>query len=257
MIDFDPLSFQSEVGKTVDTEKFLSIDYLPTQDEVMAAFPIEGEFYKFCRENKIYEFITKEYINSLANHLISSAEKIIQTEGKESITILEIGAGDGKLTHSLRKRLSEINPKLSVKFIATDNKDWEKRGDVKSSSEVEGLNHIAALKKYNPDIVISSWMLPGEDWTQQIRNTQSVMEYIMIGEPGAGCVGTSSAWGDDYYDEDYKLKEPKAVKDGFKIIDIYDEENFPVQFSLLDTYCPGKTSSGPTSKTASFVRNRD
>lgn len=51
------------------------------------------------------------------------------------------------------------------------------------------MDYKEALKKYKPDIVISSWMPYTEDWTKDFRTFSSVKEYILIGEPDNGCCG--------------------------------------------------------------------
>ena len=92
--------------------------------------------------------------------------------------ILEVGAGDGTLSKILSDR--------GFNIIATDNYSWPFR---KRFFKVEKIDYKKALEKYQPDVVINSWMPLGTDWTKDFRKTKSVKHYITIGEVNACCGG--------------------------------------------------------------------
>ena len=47
---------------------------------------------------------------------------------------------------------------------------------------VRPLHYRAALATLRPDCVLCSWMPPDEDWTPEIRATESVREYVLFWE---------------------------------------------------------------------------
>ncbi|MFA5460281.1 MAG: hypothetical protein WC283_03080 [Candidatus Paceibacterota bacterium] len=92
--------------------------------------------------------------------------------------ILEVGAGDGTLSKILSDR--------GFNVIATDNYSWPFR---KRFFKVNKIDYKKALEKYQPDVVINSWMPLGTDWTKDFRKAKSVKHYITIGEVDACCGG--------------------------------------------------------------------
>ncbi|MFA6348415.1 MAG: hypothetical protein WCX30_03215 [Candidatus Paceibacterota bacterium] len=215
-------------------EKFRNPKYLPTREEILHAFNYDS-WNNRCndRDNQIYEFLNKEFINSLSDYLSERIEKLGASESSPVI-ILEVGAGDGRLSHFLKERLETGFPN-KVKVVATDSNEWK----IKTVLPVEEINSKEALEKYNPQIVICSWMPYGEDFTADFRATKSVQEYILIGER-AGCCGDEwLTWGipsfnpedsmniedeDDLTDNDFDFdsedgsdedKVPPYIADGF------------------------------------------
>ena len=122
----------------------------------------------------VFEIFTVGYINSLAEYLRSRGDNII----------IEVGAGDGRLSEYLRQK--------GIKIIATDDYSW----DIPKLFDVEKISNIQALEKYSPNIIVSCWMPYGSDWTPTFRKFSSVKEYIIIGEASGGCVGSESIWED-------------------------------------------------------------
>ena len=55
--------------------------------------------------------------------------------------------------------------------------------------DVLRADYRAALQRFQPDIVVCSWMPMGEDWTADFRACDSVQEYLLIGEADCGCCG--------------------------------------------------------------------
>ncbi len=199
--------------------------YLPMEQEIIDVIIEAGEqkigncFQELCdnKEKPIYEFFNQEFINSFSDYL---TKRINVLKGdKEFVSILEVGAGNGKLSYFLSQNQKLKN--LPVKIIPTDNNTW----NIKTDFNVENIGHQEALEKYDPDIVIFCWMPLEEDYTEDFRKHSSVKEYILIGESGGGCCGDEwKTWGLSYmYDESFHGNEvPPYKKDGFEISD--DEE---------------------------------
>ena len=116
---------QAEIDRL--REKVSDPGYLPRFEEVAKAFPSEtrklddaSEFNNFCLENDIYEYYNREFLDSLGSYLQKRCTDI-RINGKP-ITILEVGAGKGQLTHWLIKTFIDNGVSDdSVQFIATDN----------------------------------------------------------------------------------------------------------------------------------------
>ena len=126
----------------------------------------------------------------------------------EPWTVLELGAGNGKLSHFLKEELlrregGEHGERVRVE--ATDSFGWGlKTGNAvtggsfidSSFAAVEDMDYKRALEKYAPTVVLVSWMPQGEDWTKDIRATASVKEYVLVGEADDGCCGDNwHTWG--------------------------------------------------------------
>ncbi len=176
----------SEDSPEVLKEKMKNPEFLPTHDQIFQAFKMEGynrfdtsEWMDFLNGpyKHSYEIINQEFIKELGSY-ISGRLRQLQTE--ESLTILEVGAGNGRLSHFLEDEIKKQGTKEKAKIIATDSDSWE----IKPAFPVENIEVKEALNKYNPDIVICSWMssYPMQDWTPDFQNTQSVKEYILIGD---------------------------------------------------------------------------
>jgi len=192
-----------------------------------------------------FEFLTKEYIDSFGSYIAKRVEELGGTE-QSPITILEVGAGDGRLTNFLQKKTNEICPK-KVKFFASDKYDSSSPWDIKPVFPVEQVSHEEALKKYNPKIVIFSWIPHNFDCTDSFRATKNVDEYILIGEEGGGCCGDAwKTWGIDEYSE-HKKEIPPYEVDGFKMIEHKDLSK--LQLSRINI-----TQGENTSTTVSFKR---
>lgn len=90
---------------------------------------------------------------------------------KDRLTIVEVGAGNGKLSHFLQQALDEVAPG-KIKIIATDN-GFQKREQVFGTIEKLDAQTIDVLK---PDIVLCSWM-PRQLSDINMRNHLSPEEY--------------------------------------------------------------------------------
>lgn len=116
-----------------------------------------------------YEVITQEFVTAFATYLKKRCDVLNIT-----ITpIVELGAGDGRLTFHLNQ--TKIVP---VSILPTDAYP-----PTPSNFPVEVLDHTAAVKKYHPQLVFSCWMSYGDDWTEFWRKDFcNLAEYILIGE---------------------------------------------------------------------------
>ena len=200
-------------------------NYLPKRAEIHEAFGSDNLFSvdwdKFChdKESPVYELLNQEYIQALSGYIRSRVNELGGTEDKP-VVVLEVGAGNGRLTHFLVEAL-EVDLGDKVKIVATDRKTIVK------TFPVEQIEQAEALKKYNPDIVISSWMPYEVDFTKNFRDTESVNEYILIGEPiGGNCGHPWLTWGETQEEE--TDQSPPYAEDGFTMEELDDLSKFQV-----------------------------
>jgi hypothetical protein len=200
----------------------------------------EYRVFFFDKDNPVFEVLNKEFISALGDYFSQRAAALGAT--KESpITVLEVGAGNGRLTHFLRKSLEEKCPG-KINIIATDNGSW----GLQERFPVEKISHKEALEKYNPKIVIFSWMPYEEDITNDFRSAKNVDEYILIGD--SECCGDEwRTWGHD--DGTHRGELAPYIVDGF------DYEYLPE----IGKHQLGRTDHNDLhnhSKTASFKRKK-
>lgn len=208
-------------------EKLKDPSFLPTRKDIFRVFgtKLEEGWFDFCfdKKNPVFEFLNEEFLESFSNYLSKRSESLGATNNSP-ITILEVGAGNGRLSHFLKQKLESKIPG-KVKVIATDSGEW----NIKTSFPVEKVGHKEALEKYQPKIVIFSWMPLREDCTDDFRATKSVEEYVLIGETNGGCCGDGwKTWGSPHsYDKNGKENKIKKgtvpyIADGFKLEEIAD-----------------------------------
>ena len=201
--------FMERLNERINTipSSWLDFDELPSYTEVMSTLgQIEGRnnpfgnlFFSWCTQHGVYEMFTKEYVFSMAEYLTGRCVHL------DHPLILEVGAGNGRLTHHLRKH-------LDVEMIATDSFDDFWPID-RSEEHVENLDHKQAMEKYAVDgrdvIIVVSWMPYQDDWTPDFRENPNVVEYVFIGEGWGGCCGDESVF-----------EEAVLEKDGFYYEDV-------------------------------------
>lgn len=209
-------------------QKLLEPSFLPTMVQIVSAFsdpkknesqadPIDQNWVDLARSG-FYDLLNVEYIDTLANYLLSRATELRVIPQKPT-TVLEIGAGNGRLAHFLRQRL---NPDL-ITYIATDSREVkeERLKFLIPDESTEVMSYQEALQTYDPHIVICEWMPYHKDWTAAIRANRTVKEYILIGETGSGCCGEPwETWGNTYFNEALIDETPQYVKDGFRRVDL-------------------------------------
>lgn len=178
--------FMDERKETSDdnqlAERLNDPNYLASRDEILGFLgslddSSRRDYLLGGSEEKRYEVLNQEFIASLASYL---AERIgvLGKEADVPVTILEVGAGDGRLTHFLQGELDSQLPGRA-QIIAIDSGEDQ----VKPAFSVETVGQKKALAKYKPQIVICSWMPLDKDWNRDFRTTLSVKEYILIGKP--------------------------------------------------------------------------
>lgn len=205
-------------------EKLLNPKYLPSFAEVATVWKYDYNWLEDCRDDKKvspWEFLTKEFIEAVANYLLGRLEELVK-DRHEPMVILEAGAGDGRLAHFLQEKMDELHPG-KVKIIPTDTYKWVENGSVQIVFPVERVNNNQeALQNYQPTIVICSWMLADEDWSAGFRAAESVEEYILFGEEDNLVSGKCwDTWGYNPVPFLYNPDEPdKSLKKWEEDIDV-------------------------------------
>jgi hypothetical protein len=163
-------------------------------------------FNTFCESEGVYDLFTDEYVEGLAEHL----------KGRK--LIVEVGAGSGRLSHLLRRKLGSRS-----EIIATDSGSWSRMRGLRPVYPVVKCDYSTALSTYNPDAIITSWMPMNQDWTSAFRKKESCQEYILIGNPDS-CGKLWDTWGTrstDLFDQSLSFLKGKPVMDNWPI-DIFE-----------------------------------
>ena len=212
--------------------------YLPSAEEIKYAFenctnPYQ-EWDAFIHENKnkVYEIITQEYLSDLANYLVEKYKE------DKKIKILEVGAGNGKLTHHLRNYLKKQEAE-KFEIVATDSGEW----GIETIYEVEQIEIEEAIKKHKPNVIICSWMPLNEDFTEIFRKYENIIEYLLIGDPDV-CGDQWKTYGNKpyYLDEEYSSEFEYEDEEGWYYDNYYgldededeDEENIKNQGTQIN-----------------------
>src|SRR5258708_17522191 len=186
----------TEEHNRLELGKLLDHNYLPSRQEIVDVIKLRDKdresrriaFEKYDELREIgHELLSKEFIQALGNYLESRIAQYKRND--QPITVLEVGAGNGRLGYFLQQQLNSKIPS-QFKYFTTDFPYEEENtfGPALSPIDnvpVEKLDYHEALKQYDPTIVISSWMPYEQDWTADFRATLSVQEYILIGEPAS------------------------------------------------------------------------
>ncbi|EKD65967.1 MAG: hypothetical protein ACD_49C00072G0004 [uncultured bacterium (gcode 4)] len=130
-----------------------------------------------------FQILTKEFINSLSNFLVEKIESIPE----KLINILEVGAGNGRLTYFLKNTIVEKLKNKKIKYDAIDNFSWDNKMSgslgtpywIKRIFDVIEMS-VDSIQINEFDIIISSWMPKNEDWTKYFRKNNTVKIFILI-----------------------------------------------------------------------------
>lgn len=232
--------------------------FLAPRHWVAEAFPnprgsVDNQAWKnFCAEQEIYEFLTEEFINSLKGYLRGRIEAL-NFKNDRPMTFLEVGAGDGRLTHFISD-LARGKLKRVTQFVATDDGSY----GISPAYLVERLNYREAIRKYaqmmrqnhGKLIVLCSWMKANEDWTAVMRE-YGVEEYILIGVPDS-ISGTPATWGLPTEAEHHaSLYIPAYEQEGYERLNLTRMGKVSGQVCKLD-FRPGDQES--VSETVAFRR---
>jgi len=155
-------------------DKIKDVDRLPSYEEAERLLHLledrshrdysQRGWFGFCQEHGVHNVYNTEFIDALADEI----------RRLNYSPIVEICAGDGKLSHQLRKRGIDIKP--------TDNYSW----DLSKDGLVEKLSHQEALKKYEPRVVLASWIPYQARIGFDVLDSPSVRYFIDIGEDVGG-----------------------------------------------------------------------
>lgn len=236
------ISGQFEALRKKIVKRLYSKNYLPSIDEVMysSVFSHDNRHgIDYFRTTKSFELWTQDYILALSNYLLNRVRHLLAATGKSKITILEVGAGNGKLSHYLKEQIRIIKSDSKIIIRATDDYSWIDKDIqvrlnvpsllVKRAYPVEKLSVNEAIIKYNPEIIISSWMPQDVDWSAYFVSHNTVQEYILVGDE-YGCCGKRESW---------------DAKDGFIKRNLRNKHITPIQFGRV-----------PDSTTISYIRTK-
>jgi len=247
-----------ELSREEIREKMNDPTYLPTREQIISAYDTSIEDtvawgnYFFNNERPVYELLTEEYVDALADFFLQKLSEYGNST-ENPLTILEVGSGDGRLSHFLQKKLDEKAPG-EVIVIASDSGQW----NLETTFPVEKMEHTQALESRNPDIVVSSWMPYQTDLTADFRSNQSLKGYVLIGAPDV-TGDFDKTWGNAEFcnspgvekDEDYV---PEYQSDSFIATEL--EGLSQMQICRLDTHLSDEENSWAShhSITAYFER---
>lgn len=184
---------------TFDPMKILQRDFFPSYEETVQAFRALSQKQRdeiFIHKTRpVFEVFNRTHVNALATYIVDTGYT----------NVLEVGAGDGRLARYLseaihrvfRRRKEKGAHPRQIRVVATDNGSW----NIEMVFPVERRDLVEALKKYEPELVIWSWM-PIGDWTYLIRRQPSVREYILIGETEGGECGNADTWNPALHEAD-------------------------------------------------------
>ncbi len=162
---------------------YLEAKALPSVSTIAEARDAMGPYSwrALCRVATVYQLWTRESVDYLARMLVDVGAR----------TVLEVGAGDGRLTQSLAIRLTP----LGVSVVGQDDGSWAAMKGVQPAVCALRQESIPeSLAAVAPDTVLVSWMPYNADWSPWFRDSASVERYIFIGEDRYGCTGTPDLW---------------------------------------------------------------
>lgn len=212
-------------------EKLNDPNYLPSWEDVGLALGGKNkhradQYFYHDDAHHVFEILTQEYVTAFGQYLSGRIDEL--STGNKPVRILEVGAGNGRLAHFMKEELEKTKAG-KFQIVATDSME---RG-FEPNYPVEEIDYKDALAKYQPEIVICSWMPYSTDWTANFRSTPSVKEYILIGESYLEVCGDPwLTWGQKDSDEE-SAEVPPYQKDGF--VDSELAEVTKYQISQSDT----------------------
>lgn len=151
-----------------------------------------------------YEILTFDLVNAVAAWICKVHDTRQQSRsgllcpGETCTRVLEVGAGDGRLSWHIRAVLDELRTpdQSAISIVATDSGERSIPPCITGSIELR--DYRDALREHAPHIVICSWMPLGRDWTAAFRECTSVSAYLLLGECDDGASGDPWAtWGFD------------------------------------------------------------
>ncbi len=169
---------------------------------------------------QVREILTKEFIAAFGDYL---AKRVVELHGsaEKPVQIVEVGAGDGRLTELLREALQKLVPD-KFKIVATD----PQTARINNKFPIETADCQMALEKFQPALVIESWMPYDLDLSAQMRAVPSVQEYILIGEGYGGSCGSDETWSSKRYKGDSFIMSALTQMSKYQVCRLDDAEQF-------------------------------
>lgn len=134
------------------------------------------QWFTLCAIRRVYQIWTRDSVAAIQATLVDA----------QAQTILEVGAGDGRLTRALAR-----HPAWTV--VGQDDGSWAAEGQTPPAVWPLRRESLAqSLAAVQPDTVLVSWMPYESDWTVAFRACPSVRQYVVIGEGPSGCTGTDA-----------------------------------------------------------------
>lgn len=188
---------------------------LHLRDKRAKRYPFPTALTHYCRVIQgTNQILTQEFVKTLASEL---ATRITEKGYSQTVPIVELGAGSGRLAHFLN-----ATKLIPVPVIATDiiqgvwqfdptnstpqrfpiHTEWRQRPsepcfpskaaldtqkvDPKSPFALQLIGARQAVVDFKPSIVLCSWMPHTQNWPLEIAqgNMLHVREFHHIGEPG-------------------------------------------------------------------------
>ena len=228
--------------------------------------------HSLLTEKKILDkVVRKHYMEATQDYLILTVENIkafslclesridyYKSKGISNPVIVEVGAGNGRLSHFLEEKLKQDNYIYDI--IPTDNFSWEKtaKEKIQPHFNVAPYNHKESANLFNPTIVICSMMTPDGDLSKVFRSNQNVQEYILLGHR----IGTGHDWethGENYFSVKDEGSTPDFIKGGFERLEIDEVSKHLIQCESVRNSTPSNEDEesikhGKTYRCDSFRR---
>lgn len=140
-----------------------------------------------------YEVFNADHIKALAQYFVARMDEL----GLPALSVVEVGAGDGRFSHFLRVALAKSGVQGADKVTVTATDDNSRQ--LEQFYAVETCDAVEVMNRFKPDIVLVSWMELGQDWTSSFRACPSVQEYVLVGEVDNGACGHPwKTWGHSF-----------------------------------------------------------
>jgi hypothetical protein len=151
---------------------------------------------EMCEKNNIFEVVTLELTTKIIEMIFRIAGKNFNYQQAESLRILELGAGSGKLAYHLERALK--GSALPLEFWAT-NEYPRRRGlwrNMYLGENIIPMRQDKAVEHYKPHIILCSWMPPKQDWSFFWRSFATTQAYILTGSKKTYIeIGNADTWG--------------------------------------------------------------
>lgn len=140
-----------------------------------------------------YEVFNADHIKALASYFTGRMVEL----GLPALSVVEVGAGDGRFSHFLRVALAKSGEDGADRVTVTATDDNSRQ--LEQFYAVETCDAAEVMDRFKPDIVLVSWMELGQDWTSSFRACASVQEYVLVGEADNGACGHPwKTWGHSF-----------------------------------------------------------